>query len=130
MADGVSFSRAKLIGRQRNYTPVLSAPTAETEIRRSSSSKIDRSNKPGKRSSGVERDKKTKSSASSQKSKKASKSTSRKTNLRSEPAGEQLEQLEPPQENSEEAKQRLLKEKREDGVHSSQQKIQVVGLNG
>jgi TFIIF-interacting CTD phosphatase-like protein len=78
----------------------------------------------------VERDKKAKSSASSQKSKKASKSTSRKTNLRSEPAGEQLEQLEPPQENSEEAKQRLLKEKREDGVHSSQQKIQVVGLNG
>ena len=128
MADGVHFSRAKLYGgRQRNYAPLPSAPAAETDLR-PSGSKMNRSNKAGKRSSGVGKDKNaSKASASSHKSKKSSKSS--KTNPLEAP-GPESAQLEPPQESSEEEKRRLLQEKREEGVHSSQQKIKVVGLNG
>ena len=124
VADGWYFSRAKagLTARQRDYTPVPQSPAVETATRRQNGHRTHDNSKEGKRSSGARKDKAA-SKSSVHKSKKSSKSTAQTKRLEGDEP-----QLEISQEKAEE--ERLLLEKREEGVHSSQQKIKVVGLNG
>ena len=125
--DGVSYSRARLgvggaaVPRQNrgSKTPLLEEDGRSSKSRRRSSSSSAR----GKKGRDDDGGKKERRGSRGGKEAKEKKKRGKDKAADPEEGEEVIEETEV------EKKERLLKEERESGVHSSQQKIKVVGLN-
>jgi len=125
--DGVSYSRARLgvggaaVPRQNrgSKTPLLEEDNRSKSRRRSSSSSSLRAKK-GRDDDGGKKERR---------GSRGGKEAKEKKKRGKDKAADPEEGEEVIEETEVEKKERLLKEERESGVHSSQQKIKVVGLN-
>ena len=125
--DGVSYSRARLgvggaaVPRQNrgSKTPLLEEDGRSSKSRRRSSSSS-RAGKSGRDDDGGKKERR---------GSRGGKEAKEKKKRGKDKAADPEEGEEVIEETEVEKKERLLKEERESGVHSSQQKIKVVGLS-
>lgn len=141
--DGVAFSRARLgVGGKRGggyqTVPTLrdSAEAGDGHDSISSGSGGGGGKDKGKRSSGSSKEKSSikegRKDSGGGKSKSKKEKGSKSSKSKGGTAGESVEAPPPPEETVAQKQERMLQEQRDEdqGVHSSQQRITVVGLNG